>query len=79
MRPEPSQCRDAEEQLGGDVVGARLQDPHGVVRLAEEARLQSREELETAVDSGRSAKLGSAFSELPVDPQYGWDLASSAG
>ena len=31
---------------------------------------------------GRSAKLGSAFSELPgavVDLRYGWDLASAAG
>ena len=30
---------------------------------------------------GRSAKLGSAFSELPgavVDLRYGWDLASAA-
>ena len=104
MRPEPSRRREAEEQLGGDVVGARLQDPQGVVRTAEQARLQPREELETALDSickhvkelgalhvaesdvgeiflpGRSAKLGSAFSELPVvDLRYGWDLASAAG
>ena len=106
VRPEPSRRRDAEEQLGGDVVRARLQDPQGVVRTAEEARLQPREELEAAVDSicklvkelgalhvadsdvgeiflpGRSAKLGSAFSEPPgtvVDLRYGWDLASAAG
>ena len=105
VRPEPSRRREAEEQLGGDVVRARLQDPQGVVRTAEEARLQPREELEAAVDSickhvkelgalhvaesdgeiflpGRSAKLGSAFSELPgavVDFPYGWDLASAAG
>ena len=106
VRPEPSRRRDAEEQLGGDVVRARLQDPQGVVRTAEEAGLQPREELEAAVDSickhvkelgalhvaesdvgeiflpGRSAKLGSAFSELPgavVDLRYGWDLASAAG
>ena len=51
MRPEPSRRREAEEQLGGDVVRARLQDPQGVVRTAEEARLQPREELEAAVDS----------------------------
>ena len=51
VRPELSQRRDAEEQLGGDVVRARLQYPQGVVRSAEEARLQSREELEAAVDS----------------------------
>ena len=51
VRPEPSRCRDAEEQLGGDVVRARLQDPQGVVRTAEEARLKPREELEAAVDS----------------------------
>ena len=51
VRPEPSRCRDAEEQLGGDVVRARLQDPQGVVRTAEEATLQSRGELEAAVDS----------------------------
>ena len=83
-----------------------MQNPQGVVRTAEEARLQPREELEAAVDSickhveelgalhvaesdvgeiflpGRSAKLGSAFSELPgavVDLRYGWDLASAAG
>ena len=95
MRPEPSRRREAEEQLGGDVVRARLQDPQGVVRTAEEARLQPREELEAAVDCmwqnrmsgrfflpGRSAKLGSAFSEIPgavVDLRYGWDLASAAG
>ena len=89
VRPEPSRRREAEEQLGGDVVRARLQDPWGVVRIAEEVRLQPREELEAAVDSickhvkelgalhvaesdvgeiflpGRSAELGSAFSELP--------------
>ena len=51
VRPEPSRRREAEEQLGGDVVRARLQDPQGVVRTAEEARLQPREELEAAVDS----------------------------
>ena len=51
MRPEPSRRRDAEEQLGGDVVRARLQDPQGVARTAEEAWLQPREKLETAVDS----------------------------
>ena len=50
VRPEPSRRREAEEQLGGDVVRARLQDPQGVVRTAEEARLQPREELEAAVD-----------------------------
>ena len=89
VRPELSRRRDAKEQLGGDVVRARLQDPQGVVRTAEEARLQPRGELEAAIDSickhvkelgalhvvesdvgeiflpGRSAKLGSAFSELP--------------
>ena len=89
VRPEPSRRREAEEQLGGDVVRARLQNPQGVVRTAEQARLQPREELEAALDSickyvkelgalhvaesdvgeiflpGRSAKLGSAFSELP--------------
>ena len=88
-RPEPSRRREAEEQLGGDVVKARLQDPQGVVRAAEQARLQPREELGAALDSickhvkelgalhvaesdvgeiflpGRSANLGSAFSELP--------------
>ena len=105
MRPEPSRRREAEEQLGGDVVRARLQDPQGVVRTAEEARLQLREELEAALDSickhvkelgalhvaesdvgkiffpRRSAKLGSAFSELQgavVDLPYGWHLASAA-
>ena len=41
----------AEEQLGGDVVRARLQDPQGVARAAEEARLQLREEFEAVVDS----------------------------
>ena len=50
VRPEPSRRREAEEQLGGDVVRARLQDPQGVVRTAEEARKQPREELEAAVD-----------------------------
>ena len=106
MRPEPSRRREAEEQLGGDEVRARVQDPQGVVRTAEEARLQPREELEAALDSickhvkelgalhvaesdvreifllGRSAKLGSVFSELPgavVDLRFGWDLASAAG
>ena len=106
VRPEPSRRREAEEQLGGDVVRATLQDPQGVVRTAEQARLQPREELEAAVDSicthvkelgalhvaesyigevllpGRSAKLESAFSELPgavVDLRHGWDLASAAG
>ena len=105
-RPEPSRRREAEEQLGGDVVRARFQDPHGVVRTAEQAQLQPREELEAALDSickhvkelgalhvadsdvgeiflpGRSAKLESAFSELPgavVDFRFGWDLASTAG
>ena len=29
VRPELSRRRDAEEQLGGDVVRARLQDPQG--------------------------------------------------
>ena len=48
VRPEPSRRRDAEEQLGGDVVRARLQDPQGVVRTAEEARLQPREEFEVS-------------------------------
>ena len=106
VRPEPSRRRDAQEELGGDVVRARMQDPQRVVRTAEEARLQPREELEAAVDSiykhvkelgalhvpesdvgeiflpGRSAKLGTAFSELPgavVQLRYGWDLASAAG
>ena len=51
MRPEPSRRREAEEQIGGDVVRAKLQDPQGVVRTAEEARLQPREELEAVVDS----------------------------
>ena len=51
MRPEPSRRREAEEQLGGDVVRARLQNPQGVVRSAEQARLQPREELEAALDS----------------------------
>ena len=104
-RSEPSRRREAEEQLGGDVVRARLRDPQGVVRTAEEARLQLREELEAALNSickhvkegalhvaesdvgeifltGRSAKLRSAFSELPgavVDLRYGWDLASATG
>ena len=50
MRPEPSRRREAEEQIGGDVVRARLQDPQAVVRTAEEARLQPHEELEAAVD-----------------------------
>ena len=90
----------------GSWVRARLQDPQDVVRTAEEARLQPREELEAAVDSickhfkelgalhvaesdvgeiflpWRSAKFGSAFSELPgagVDLRCGWDLASAAG
>ena len=40
-----------KEQLGGDVVRARLQDPQGVVRTAEQAQLQPREELEAALDS----------------------------
>ena len=43
VRPEPSRRSEAEEQLGGDVVTARLQNPQGVVRTAEEARLQPRE------------------------------------
>ena len=104
VRPELSRRREAEEQLGGDVVRARLQNPQGFVR--EQARLQPREELDAALDSickhvkelgalhvaesdvgeifslGRSAKLGSAFSELPgavVEMRYGWDLASAAG
>ena len=51
VRPEPSRRREAEEQLGGDVVRARLQDPQGVVRTAEQAQLQPREELEAALDS----------------------------
>ena len=51
MSPEPSRRREAEEQLGGDVVRARLQDPRGAVRAAEEARLQPREELEAGLDS----------------------------
>ena len=51
MRPELSWRRDAKEQLGGDVVRARVQYPQGVGRSAEEARLQSREEFEAAVDS----------------------------
>ena len=51
VRPEPSRRREAEEQLGGDVVGARVQDPQGVARTAEEARLQPREELEAVLDS----------------------------
>ena len=46
LRPGPSRRREAEEYLGGDVVRARLQDPEGVVRTAEEARFQLREELE---------------------------------
>ena len=50
-RPEPSRRREAEEQLGGDVVRARVQDPQGVVRAAEQAQLQPREELEAALDS----------------------------
>ena len=41
--PEPSRRRDVEEQFCGDVVRAGLQDPQGVVRTAEEARLQPRE------------------------------------
>ena len=52
-RPEPSRLREAEEQLGGDVVRARLQDPQGVVRTAEQAQLQPREEFEAASDSRR--------------------------
>ena len=51
VRPEPSRRREAEEQLGGDVVRARLQNLQGVVRTAEEARPQPPEELEAAVDS----------------------------
>ena len=51
VRPEPSRRREAEEQLGGDVVRARLQDPQGVVHTAEQAQLQPREELESALDS----------------------------
>ena len=51
VRPEPSRRRDAEEQLGGDVARARLQDPQGVVRAAEEARLQPREELDASFNS----------------------------
>ena len=52
MRAWLPRRRDAEgEQLGGDVVRAKLRDPQGVVRPAEEARLQSREELDAAVDS----------------------------
>ena len=51
VRPEPSRRREAEEQLGGDVVRARLQNPQGVVRATEQARLQPREELEAALDS----------------------------
>ena len=97
-RPEPSRRREAEEQLGGDVVRARVFDPQGVVRTAEQAQLQLREELEHVKElgtlhvaesdvgeiflPGRSAKLGSAFSELPgavVDLRFGWDLASAAG
>ena len=51
VRLEPSRRREDEEQFGGDVVRARLQDPRGVVRTAEQARLQPREELEAALDS----------------------------
>ena len=43
--------REAEEQLGGDVVRARVQNPQGVVRTAEQAQLQPREKLEAALDS----------------------------
>ena len=50
-RPEPSRRREAEEQLGGDVIRARVQDPHGVVRPAEQTQLQPREELEAPLDS----------------------------
>ena len=42
VRPEPSRRREAEEQLGGE--------SQGVVRTAEQARLQPREELEAALD-----------------------------
>ena len=41
VRPEPSRRRDAEEQLGGDVVTARLQDPQGVVRRRGNSRVKS--------------------------------------
>ena len=63
---ELSRRRDVEEQLGGDVVRARLQYPQGVVRSAEEARLQSREEFEAAVDSicKHAKELGGAFGEV---------------
>ena len=50
VRPEPSRRREAEEQLGGDVVRASA-GPQGAVRTAEEARPQPREELKAAVDS----------------------------
>ena len=50
-RPEPSRRREAEEQLGGDVVRARVQDPQGVVRTAEQAQLQPRDELEATLVS----------------------------
>ena len=75
VRPEPSRRRDTEEQLGGDVVRARLQDPQGAVRSPEEARLQLREELEAAVGSicKHVKELGAlhvaeSFSELPGAP-----------
>ena len=99
VRPEPSRRRESEEQLGGDVVRARLQDPQGVLcvqqrrrgyRRVKSSRLlwtrsasTSKSWARCTSDVGRrSAKLESAFSELPgavVDLRYGWDLASAAG
>ena len=61
----PSRRREAEEQLGGDVVRARLQDPQGVVRTAEEAQLQPREELEAAVDSIAFGEVGQRIQRTP--------------
>ena len=49
VRPEPSRRRNAEEQLGGDVVKTRVQDPQ--VLCVQQRRPQPREELEAAVDS----------------------------
>ena len=38
VRPEPSRRRESEEQLGGDVVRARLQDPQGVLCVQQRRR-----------------------------------------
>ena len=78
VRPELSRRREAEEQLGGDVVRARLQNPQGVVRTAEEARLQPHEELEAAVDSiCKHVKELGALHVAESDRHWGAHSASS--